>query len=118
MRNIGIALFLFCVGAAACNGGGSGGKGQPTRTEPLQSCGGFIVHPQSCPEGYFCVDSSPDCPRALDCSGVCVDDPTTPTCGGMAGIACPDGLTCVYNSLDRCEPQDGGVDCGGVCLKP
>jgi len=37
-------------------------------------------------------------------------------CGGIAGIPCPDGYTCVDNPFDDCNPKKGGADCGGVCV--
>ena len=36
-------------------------------------------------------------------------------CGGFAGIECPDGLTCVDDPNDDCDPDNGGADCGGIC---
>lgn len=37
-------------------------------------------------------------------------------CGGIAGIPCPDGQTCVDNPNDGCDPNAGGADCGGICV--
>jgi hypothetical protein len=37
-------------------------------------------------------------------------------CGGIAGIPCPDGQTCVDDPSDGCDPANGGADCGGVCV--
>lgn len=37
-------------------------------------------------------------------------------CGGIAAIACPEGLTCVDNPQDTCDPNTGGADCGGICM--
>ncbi len=37
-------------------------------------------------------------------------------CGGIAGIACPDGQTCVDDPSDSCDPMNGGADCGGMCV--
>ena len=39
-------------------------------------------------------------------------------CGGFAGIQCPDGLVCVDDPNDGCDPKKGGADCGGICKKP
>jgi hypothetical protein len=36
-------------------------------------------------------------------------------CGGFAGFPCPEGLSCVDNPADDCDPANGGADCGGVC---
>ena len=59
---------------------------------------------------------SPDDPAAGD-SGAKPDDSSepAPTCGGLAGTACPDGLTCVDDPSDDCDPARGGADCLGVC---
>jgi hypothetical protein len=37
-------------------------------------------------------------------------------CGGIAGIACPDGYQCVFDST-VCDPNHGGADCGGTCQR-
>lgn len=37
-------------------------------------------------------------------------------CGGIAGIACPAGQECVDDPSDTCDPENGGADCGGVCV--
>ncbi len=37
-------------------------------------------------------------------------------CGGIAGIACPDDLTCIDDPDDNCDPTDGGADCPGICV--
>ena len=36
-------------------------------------------------------------------------------CGGIAAFQCPDGLTCVDDPRDSCDPTAGGADCGGIC---
>ncbi len=36
-------------------------------------------------------------------------------CGGIAGIQCPHGKTCVDNPADDCDPKSGGADCPGIC---
>ena len=36
-------------------------------------------------------------------------------CGGFAGFPCPDGLICVDDPSDGCDPARGGADCIGVC---
>lgn len=37
-------------------------------------------------------------------------------CGGFAGLPCPDGLSCVDDASDACDPLSGGADCMGVCV--
>lgn len=38
-------------------------------------------------------------------------------CGGFAAIQCPEGLVCVDDPNDSCDPRTGGADCGGICVK-
>ena len=37
-------------------------------------------------------------------------------CGGIAGLPCPEGYTCVDDPRDDCDPLAGGADCGGICV--
>ena len=46
--------------------------------------------------------------------GECEPEPTF--CGGIAGFPCPDGQTCIDDPGDDCDPQNGGADCGGICV--
>jgi hypothetical protein len=45
----------------------------------------------------------------------CPEDPGF--CGGIAGFPCPPGLTCVDNPNDDCDPNQGGADCEGMCVR-
>ncbi len=36
-------------------------------------------------------------------------------CGGFGGIQCPEGLHCVDDPNDDCDPTQGGADCIGIC---
>lgn len=76
------------------------------------SCGGFVANHHACPSGYDCSGASnPDLP------GKCSATPVAgSTCGGIAGIACAAGLTCVDNPDDSCDPAKGGADCSGECV--
>lgn len=38
-------------------------------------------------------------------------------CGGFAGLACPDGMQCVDDPTDKCDPDQGGADCIGYCKR-
>lgn len=57
-----------------------------------------------------------DC--CADYTESCVDDgPGSGSfCGGIAGIGCPAGETCIDDPSDNCDPQSGWSDCGGVCV--
>jgi hypothetical protein len=39
-------------------------------------------------------------------------------CGGIAGLECPAGLLCIDDPHDDCDPEQGGADCLGLCVKP
>ena len=39
-------------------------------------------------------------------------------CGGFAGFQCEDGLECVDDPTDECDPKNGGADCPGICVEP
>ncbi len=41
--------------------------------------------------------------------------PGKQACGGIAGIPCPAGKTCVDDPSDDCDPKRGGADCPGIC---
>jgi hypothetical protein len=50
--------------------------------------------------------------------GECEVEPPPPGqfCGGIAGFPCPDGEICVDDPSDDCDPENGGADCGGICV--
>ncbi len=99
------------------------------------ACGGFTMHPHSCPSGYTCQLPSniPDAPgkcvkqacvQTQACTLFSHWDSTqcacvqNPGCGGFAGLACPSGYSkCVDNPNDGCDPAHGGADCPGICEK-
>ena len=43
-------------------------------------------------------------------------DPPPTFCGGVAGIPCAAGQTCVDDPSDDCDAKHGGADCGGICV--
>jgi len=43
--------------------------------------------------------------------------PTPIFCGGLAGLPCPEGFTCVDDPSDDCDPQRGDADCAGICVR-
>jgi hypothetical protein len=86
---------------------------EPTQT--YESCGGLRVEPKPCPQEQICIDDpySTGCGMACDAPGICV----TPTfCGGYANVKCKHGKKCVEDPRDECDPEDGGYDCGGICV--
>jgi hypothetical protein len=68
-----------------------------------------------CPVGSQCVEKQVQCVRA-PCPPVAECVPIA--CGGIAGRPCPTGSTCVDNPDDGCDPNNGGADCGGICVLP
>ncbi|AKT44165.1 hypothetical protein [Chondromyces crocatus] len=38
------------------------------------------------------------------------------TCGGFTGQPCGGTNECVDDPSDDCDPQNGGSDCGGICV--
>lgn len=73
-------------------------------------CGGHTINPHSCPAGYTCDDPG----AAWDAPGKCVAAPLF--CGGIAGIKCPEPLTCIDDPAHPCPPNQS--DCGGICADP
>ena len=56
---------------------------------------------------YACVDPM-----------TCGLDPGPQPCGGFLGLVCEDGLECVDDPSDGCDPDMGGADCPGICVEP
>ncbi|RSL69563.1 hypothetical protein CEP53_002197 [Fusarium sp. AF-6] len=84
-----------------------------------QTCGGHTPKPlPPCKKGTSCIDDSRipnSCGMACDMTGICAPKKLH-TCGGFAGLECPDGLWCYDDPSDDCDPENGGSDCGGICL--
>jgi len=60
-----------------------------------------------CHKDGTCSGKAPDC-----------DGPDKPkACGGFAGLPCPDGMDCVDDPSDDCDPKAGGADCIGICVE-
>lgn len=38
------------------------------------------------------------------------------TCGGIMAPNCGEGFECQEDPRDSCDPQNGGADCGGICV--
>jgi hypothetical protein len=62
-----------------------------------------------------CAPVGPDDPPTDD-SEHDVDALRPQMCGGIAGLPCADGYTCVDDPSDGCDP-DVGADCSGVCKR-
>lgn len=60
-------------------------------------------------------EAPPATPSSQDAEKTAVPD-DAPSCGGFAGLRCPDGLTCIDDPRDDCDPKRGGADCMGVCV--
>jgi hypothetical protein len=45
------------------------------------------------------------------------DDDERQQCGGFGGLPCADGMTCVDDPSDSCDPMQGGADCMGICVE-
>lgn len=119
MRNIGMVLFLSCVGAAGCSNAGGGGLGQSKQAEAekLVTCSYDTM--RLCTTGYTCVDGPNWHSIEVDGPGICVDKTAPPLdpCGGLGGLQCSDGFTCVDDPTDSCAPESGGADCAGICVE-
>ncbi|KAF6807126.1 proteinase inhibitor kazal [Colletotrichum sojae] len=89
---------------------------RPSKTTTYPDCGGFRPTPAPpCPEGNICIDDPwrDGCGMACDIPGICVKPVH---CGGFAGIACPQGMWCIDDRRDDCDPLNGGADCIGLCV--
>lgn len=84
-----------------------------------QTCGGFTPKPPPpCKKGTTCIDDSRipnSCGMACDMTGICAPNKLH-QCRGIAGLECPYGLWCYDDPSDDCDPENGGSDCGGICL--
>lgn len=105
-----------CGGIAAlqCPGAGQCMENLNDSCDPNNGgadCGGIC----ECNALGMCVQGFHWDPSPTVCGCVADTTPTTPRCGGIAGIQCPGAGQCVDDPNDSCDPQNGGADCGGVC---
>jgi hypothetical protein len=82
---------------------------------PPCNCASVEAPCNPCPDGTY------SCPHPECVDGMCTvyyDACREPAfCGGIGGITCPPGLTCVDAPNDDCDPNNGGADCTGVCTR-
>jgi len=70
----------------------------------------------------LCADGSAACPLTFcdltthQCRLVFQECPAM-ACGGIAGLPCPLGQRCIDDPGDSCDPNLGGADCDGLCVK-
>ncbi|NUP10658.1 MAG: hypothetical protein HOW73_31830 [Polyangiaceae bacterium] len=76
----------------------------------------------SCGAGQYCdhTECLSNCPDGMVCPAVCygqcLDGAPVQHCGGFAGLQCPGGMICIDDPADDCDPNNGGADCGGICI--
>jgi hypothetical protein len=72
-------------------------------------CGGHVINNHACPDQYECVGEG----LAADIPGAC-----RKRCGGFGNFGCGEGFECVDDWRDDCDVNNGGADCGGLCMPP
>lgn len=97
-----------CWCDAACSGYGDCCADYESTCEETEACSPVLCA-LACEHGF---DKDED--GCEICS--CADAPDDTFCGGFAGLPCPDGKICVDDPNDSCDPQNGGADCGGICV--
>jgi hypothetical protein len=91
---------------------------EPAPTPECQSdeeCPRILAPCTACPDGSFACPVS-YC-RDGRCEAVIESCPNPGFCGGIAGFPCLPGYTCVDDPGDDCDPEQGGADCGGICVR-
>ncbi|MCK6537842.1 MAG: hypothetical protein L6Q84_33115 [Polyangiaceae bacterium] len=84
------------------------------------ACGPAMGMPiKLCPDGVHTAGPTGKCLKNTD--GTCgweisTCPPAQQFCGGIAAFQCPAGKICVDNPNDGCDPNNGGADCGGICV--
>jgi hypothetical protein len=77
------------------------------------TCGPGGAH---CPPNLFCITENPFCGDDV-CESTCVtEDVEQSFCGGVTGLECRFGLTCIYPNKE-CDPAVYGAVCEGVCVQ-
>lgn len=63
----------------------------------------------------LCCTYSDDFRTAAHADGHIADEGAF--CGGLKGFQCKKGEVCVDDPWDTCNPEKGGRDCGGICVR-
>lgn len=118
----------ICEDSLTCSSNNDCNEGYFCKSINCNEIGECIPIPSYCPEIYNpvcgCDNKTYDNNCFASMNGVnissqneCRDDEPILQCGGFAGLTCSDGYVCVDNPLDDCDPNNGGADCMGICLK-
>lgn len=100
----------------------NGGADCPGVCEPkdVPGCESEADCPRILAPCTMCADGSYACPTAYCVDGQCGASiercPQPASCGGIAGLECSAGYTCIEDQSDACDPARGGADCGGICV--
>jgi hypothetical protein len=108
----------FCCGPSTCE------PKAPPPPPPPPACCDPAAKPANGIEGVWCCgdgswqydigsgDQTMSCSASGGAGSVCA----ATQCGGFAGLPCGKGEECIDDPTDDCDPNNGGADCGGICV--